>query len=211
MNIGIIGAGNMGSGLGKIWADKGHKVMLSYKRNRKKLETIADSIGSGALVGTPQEAAQFGEVILLSVSWAQVREALQEAGSLTGKILIDCTMPLTPDLSGLAIGHTTSGSEEIAKLVPQASVVRAFNTTFAEVLHSESRMFCSQRASILYCGDDAATKTVVAKLILDVGFEPVDAGALMNSRYVEPLVMQWMQLAYVLGMGPYIGMKLLYR
>lgn len=211
MNIGIIGAGSMGSSLGKIWANNGHRVMLSYVRAPKKLQTLAKSIGSSAHAGTPKEAAQFGEVVLLSVPWETVPNALQAAGSLAGKVLIDCTMPLEPDLSGLVFGHTTSGSEEIAKMVPEAKVIKAFNSTFAEVLRSESCTFASQRASIFYCGDDAQAKTVVADLIEECGFEAVDAGPLVNSRYVEPLAMLWVQFAYFLGMGPYIGVKLLRR
>ena len=91
MNIGIIGSGNMGSGLGKLWANNGHKILFSYTRDLHKLKAIAESIGPNTQAGTPAEAVQFGEVVLLSVPWTVVDDALQATGSLAGKILIDCT------------------------------------------------------------------------------------------------------------------------
>lgn len=102
MNIGIIGLGKMGSSLGKIWANKGHNVMFSYSRDPQKLQALAQSSGPHATTGTPAEAAQFGEVVVLTVPWWVV-DALRAAGSLVGKILIDCTNPFKPDGSGLAI------------------------------------------------------------------------------------------------------------
>jgi len=211
MNIGIIGSGNMGSGLGKLWANHGHKILFSYTRDLHKLKGLAKSIGPNTQAGTPAEAAQFGEVVLLCVPWIVIDDALQATGSLAGKILIDCTMPLAPALSSLLVGHTISGSEVVAKKVPQARVVRAFNTTFAEVLNSEARTFCSKKAAIFYCGDDEVALAVVADLIRVCGFEAVDAGPLVNSRYIESLAMLWMQFAYFLGMGSYIGVQLLQR
>ena len=215
MNIGIIGTGNMGSALGKILANNGHKVLFSYSRNPQKLRAIAESAGSNAQVGTPAEAAQFGEVVFLGVQWIALKDALQAAGSLEDKVLISCVSGLRPDFQGQAVGLTTdltlSVAEQIAKLAPKAKVVEAFNTISAEVLQSESRLFGSERASIFYCGDDAAAKSVVAGLIEESGFEPVDAGALINARSLESLATIWVQFAFVTDMFPNFGIKVLRR
>ena len=90
MKIGIIGAGNMGSGLAKFWAKNGHQIMFSYSRDPEKLKSIVQSVDPDARVGTPAEAVQFADVVLLSVPWGAVESALQAAGSLDGKILFSC-------------------------------------------------------------------------------------------------------------------------
>jgi 8-hydroxy-5-deazaflavin:NADPH oxidoreductase len=209
MNIGIIGAGNMGSALGKIWAQKGHKLMFSYSRDPAKLEKIAQSIGSNTHVGTPAEAVAFAEVVLLSVPYGAVEDALQAAGSLEGKILFSIVNALLPDMSGMAVGTTTSAAEEIAKLALGAHVVEAL-PVFAEVLHAESRRFDNQQATVFYTGDDQQAKQVVADLLRELDVEPIDAGALKNSRYVEPAMMLLIQLAYAQQFGQ-VGFKLLQR
>src|SRR5512134_2512082 len=108
MNIGIIGSGRMGSGLGMIWARR-NRIYFSYSRDRDKLTSLAKACPD-AVAATPAEATAASEVVLLSVPWPQVADALGQAGSLAVKVLIDCTNPLKPDLSGLVIGHTTSAA-----------------------------------------------------------------------------------------------------
>ncbi len=209
MNIGIIGAGNMGSGLGKIWAQNGHKIMFSYSRDTTKLDKIAQSIGSNARVGTPVEAVEFADVVVLSVPYGAVEDALKAAGSLEGKILFSIVNALLPDMSGMAVGTTTSAAEEIAKRAIGAHVVEAL-PVFAEVLNSESRRFDNQQATVFYTGDDQQAKLAVANLLRELDVEPVDAGALKNSRYVEPAMMLLIQLAYTQQLGQ-VGFKLLQR
>lgn len=209
MNIGIIGSGNMGSGLGRIWAAKGHEVIFSYSRSQEKLNSLAASMPN-AKAGTPAEAAQ-ADVILLSVRWPDVPDALKQAGTLNNKIVIDCTNPLNSDLSGLVIGHMTSAAEEIARMAPGARVVKAFNTAFAQVYEEKSRLFGSRRASMFFCGDDAEAKTVVAKLISDVGFDPVDCGPLTAARLLEPLAMLVITLGYGMKMGTNMALDLIRR
>lgn len=209
MNIGIIGTGNMGSSLGKIWAKNGHKLMLSYSRDVTKLEKIADEIGNNASVGTPAEALKFADVIVLAVPYAVVSDALTAAGSIDGQILFSIVNALLPDMSGMAVGTTTSAAEEIAKLAPDARVVEAL-PVFAEVLNSPSRSFGDRLATVFYTGDDAEAKQVVADLLREIDVDPIDAGALKNSRYVEPAMMLLIQLAYVQQMGQ-VGFKLLRR
>jgi len=209
MKIGLIGAGNMGSGLGKIWAENGHKLMFSYSRNTSKLEKIAQSIGSDASVGTPAEAVRFAEVVVLCVPYGAVEDALKTAGSLEGKILFSVVNALLPDMSGMAVGTTTSAAEEIAKLAIGARVVEAL-PVFAEVLNSPSRCFGDQQATVFCTGDDESAKQVVADLLREIDVEPMDAGSLKNSRYVEPAMMLLIQLAYVQQLGQ-VGLKLLRR
>ena len=210
MKIGIIGSGNMGSGLGRIWARKGHSVIFSYSRSAEKLGGLAASVPH-AKAGTPAEACAGSEVILLAARWSDVSDALGQAGPMDGKIVIDCTNPLKPDLSGLALGCTTSAAEEVAKMLPGARVVKAFNTAFAQVYQEETRLFGSRRAAMFYCGDDAEAKTIVARLINDVGFEPVDSGPLISARCLEPLAMLMITLGYGLGMGTNIAYDLIRR
>jgi predicted dinucleotide-binding enzyme len=210
MNIGIIGSGNMGSGLGRIWARRGHNIIFSFSRDPEKLAALAGSVPN-AKSGTPKEAVKRSEAVLLSVRWENVKDALKAAGPLKGKIIIDCTNPLKPDRSGLAVGHATSAAEEIAKLAPGAKVVKAFNTIFADVYHSESRLFGTRRTTMFFCGDDAEAKAAVSKLIIDVGFEPIDAGPLRCARYLEPLAMLMIELGYVKRMGTGIALSLIRR
>jgi predicted dinucleotide-binding enzyme len=210
MKIGIIGSGNVGSALGKIWGSNGHEIMFS-SRHPERLKGLAESLGKNACYGFPDEAAKYGDVVVLSVPWTQASEAVKAAGSIKGKILIDCTNPLKPDMGGLAVGHTTSAAEEVAKMAPGAKVVKAFNTTFAAVMHSPSRTFGSQRATGFYCGDDCSAKSIVCGLIKETGLEPLDVGPLMCARYLEPLAMLAIQLAFVQGMGTDMALGLLRR
>ncbi|NEQ26851.1 MAG: NADPH-dependent F420 reductase [Microcoleus sp. SIO2G3] len=209
MNIGIIGAGNMGSSLGKFWAQNGHKLMFSYSRDQAKLKAIAQSIGDNATIGTPAEAVQFGDVVLLSVPYGAIGDALKAAGTLEGKILFSCVNALLPDMSGMAVGTTTSAAEEIAKLAPGARVVEAL-PLFAEVLNSPSQRFDEKSATIFYTGDDEEAKQVVANLLSEIDVELVDAGSLKNSRFVEPAMMLLIQLAYGQKLGQ-VAFKLLKR
>jgi predicted dinucleotide-binding enzyme len=201
MRIGIVGVGNIGSGLGSLFAKNGHQVMFSYSHDPQKIQRVVNEAGPNARSGTPEEAARFGDVIVLAVGWGAVKEALQAADSLDGKTLVSCVNPLTPDFSGLEVGTTTSAAEEIAKLVPRAHVVEAFLNVFAGILHSGSMLFGTDVPSVFYCGDDAASKTAVAKLITDIGLEPIDSGPLRNARFVEPTAMLILQLGAFLGMA----------
>ena len=209
MNIGIIGSGNVGKALGETWLKKGHEVLFSYSHDLQKLRAYAARLGGKASAGTPAEAVKFGEVVLFSPPWPAVEDALRAAGPLMGKILIDCTNPLKPDLSGLAIGHTTSAAEEVARRAAGARVVKGFNTTGAE--NMKNPQFGLQRAAMFICGDDAGAKTIVSGLGRDAGFEMVDAGPLSIARLLEPLAMLWIHLAYGQKMGTGFAFGLLKR
>jgi predicted dinucleotide-binding enzyme len=210
MNIGIIGTGTMGLALGKLWVGRGHQVLLG-SRDPRKATTLAETLGPNARGGSIAEAGEFGEAVLLATPWEATQDAVTAAGDLSGKILIDCTNPLVSDWPQLAVGHSTSGAEEIAKWAPGASVVKAFNAIFGRVINSGAPTFASQPATVFYCGDDEAAEAAVAELIEEIGFEPVDAGPLENARYLEPLGELLVQLAYDLAMGTNIAIQLVRR
>lgn len=200
----------MGSGLGRLWAAKGHNIFFSFSRDMNKLARLAESTPNSKAV-TPAEAVESADVVLISVGYGMIKEALAETGLIQNKIIIDCTNPVKADLSGLSIGLTTSAAEEIARLVPQSRVVKAFNTVFAEIYHSENRLFGSRMLTMLYCGDDGDSKSVVSQLIRETGFEPIDAGPLKSARYMESLAMLMIQLGRVQGMGTNIALSLIRR
>ena len=207
MQIGIIGAGKMGGPLGKLWAAKGHAVMFG-SRDPAKAKAQAAQI-SAASGGSIDDAAAFGPVVLLGVPWrAAIETATRIGPSLTGKTLIDMTNPVGDGMT-LAIGHTTSLAEEIAAAVAGAKVVKAFNGIHFSQL--EKPVFSGFRADVYYCGDDTEAKALVARLIADTGFEPVEAGPLRNARLLEPLANLWMQLAFFNGQGTDVAFKLLPR
>ena len=196
MKIGILGSGNIGGALGRTWAAAGHTVMFSGSRDQAKLAALAQQAGHGASWGTLEEAAAFGEVVLLALLWPQVVEALpQLAPVLEGKILIDASNPLTPDFVHLAIGHSDSGGETVARQLPGVRVVKAYNSVGANIIGSASKQFGNVTApTLFFCGDDAGAKQTVAGLIAASGFEPFDVGALSTARFLEPLEQLWVEI-----------------
>jgi len=201
MRIGIIGAGNVGSALGRQLAKAGHEVVYgvpnpsSEKYRALKARTVRD-------------AAAFAEVVVLATPWPAAEAAIRSAGSLSGKILIDCINPLKPDLSGLALGHTDSAAEQIARWAPGAKVVKTFNHTGADNMANPA--YGPQKPVLFVAGDDAAAKQTALQLVQDVGFDAVDAGPLANARLLEPLAMLWIYLAFH-GLGRNIAFALLKR
>ena len=208
MRIGILGSGLMGGKLGTIFARAGHEVVFSYSHNRAKLEKLARDSGGQARAGTPGEAAKDADAVLLAVHWSRIDEVIEEAGDLAGKVIVTCSLPMKADDSGLAIGHTSSGAEELAKKVPRARVVSAFNTLPSEVFFSVFEGYAGDaRPSVAYCSDDAGAKKVASQLITDVGFEPIDAGPLRIARYTEPFALLMGQLAYEGDRGPAVAYR----
>jgi predicted dinucleotide-binding enzyme len=208
MRIGILGSGLMGGKLGTIFAQAGHEVIFSYAQSEQKLERLAREAEGKARAGTPREAAQEADGLLLAVHWSRVDDVLKQAGDLSGKVVVTCSLPMNDDNTGLVVAHTSSGAEELAKMIPKARVVSAFNTVPSEVFFGvyEARGKAA-RPSLVYCGDDRRGKAVAAELIRDAGFDPVDAGPLRIARYTEPFALLVGQLAYE-GKG---GAELTYR
>jgi predicted dinucleotide-binding enzyme len=203
MRIGILGSGLMGGKLGTLFARAGHEVVFSYARGDDKLRRLARSAKGSARAGTPFEAAQNADALLVAVHWSRIDDVLAQAGDLAGKVVLTCSLPMNADDTALVIGQTSSGAEELAKKIPAARVVAAFNTVPSEVLfdvYAGRRK--AARPGLVYCGDDRRGKTTAARLIRDVGFEPLDAGPLRIARYSEPFGLLVAQLAYGGKGGP---------
>jgi NADPH-dependent F420 reductase len=212
MKIAVIGAGNVGSRLAKLFILAGHEITIG-SREQEKAIAIAAKLGETVKGAKYADAVASADVIIVTTPWANntTLDVVQELGDLTGKIVIDCTNPLAPDYMSNTLGYTTSSAEEIAKLLPGVPVVKAFNTIFAEVMEPGKQIFDGQKATGFYCGDDAAAKAVAAKLIEDAGFEPVDAGVLQNARYLEPMAQLNIQIAYGLGGGTNVAFRYMRR
>ena len=210
MRVGILGAGNVGGALGRVWTRKGHEVIFGVpdaqsERTRKAIAAL----GGAGRAGTNAEAGAFGEVLVLSVPWPAARQAIESSGDLAGKVLIDCTNPLAADLKGLVVGLNTSAGEQVAEWARGARVVKAFNTIGAGNFGRTD--FSGLIADGFYCGDDKAAKAVAKGLIADAGFNPVDVGPLRNARWLESLAMLWIDLAVNQGWGGDHAFKLLRR
>ncbi len=208
MRVGILGSGLMGGKLGTIFARAGHEVVFSYARTRQKLERLAREAKGKARAGTPAEAAQTADVLLLAVHWSRIDDLLKQAGDLSGKVIVSCSLPMNADDTGLVIAHTSSGAEQLATMIPKARIVSAFNTVPSEVLFGvfDARRKAS-RPSLVYCGDETRSKESAATLIRDAGFEPVDAGPLRIARYTEPFALLVAQLAYEGDGGPELAYR----
>jgi hypothetical protein len=209
MRIAILGSGLMGGKLGTIFARAGHDVVFSYSHSERKLRRLAREARGHARAGTPREAVFDADAVLLAVHWSRVDDVLKRAGDLSGKVMISCSLPMNADDTRLVIGHTSSGAETLAKKVRKAHVISAFSTVPSEVLFDVFRRKrrTRRRPSLLYCGDDGDAKKVAARLIRDVGFEPVDAGPLRIARYIEPFSLAVAQLAYEGDAGPEIAYR----
>ena len=197
MHIGILGSGLMGAKLGTIWARAGHEVVFSYARSEQKLKKLARDAKGKARAGTPREAAQEADALLLAVHWSRVDDVLTQAGDVSGKVIVSCSLPMNADDTGLVIAHTSSGAEELAKKVPKAQVVSAFGTVPSEALFG---VFAALVGTHL-------APVLAAKLIRDVGFDPVDAGPLRIARYTEPFTLLIAQLAYEGDEGPELAYR----
>ena len=203
MRVGIIGSGLMGAKLGTIWARAGHEVAFSYARSRRKLERLARDAQGRARAGTPREAVEGADAVLVAVNWSQLDDALAQAGDLAAKVVLTCSLPMNADNSDLVVAPTSSGAEELARKAKGARVVAAFNTVPSEAFFGVfAARDAAPRPSLLFCGDDATAKQVAAGLIRDVGYEPVDVGALRMSRYLEPFAMVVAKIAYEGDGGP---------
>ncbi|MEO7050396.1 MAG: NAD(P)-binding domain-containing protein [Rhodanobacter sp.] len=203
MNITLIGAGNMGSALTKQLTRAGHAVRITT-RDLAKAQALA-AANPGAVASAAADALAGSDVVIVATAYADAVPALRSLGSLAGKLVIDITNPLTADYMGLTLGYDTSAAEEIAKALPEAEVVKAFNTLFAQVLADGPQFANGQVASAFFAGDNEHAKQTVKALIESIGFAPVDAGPLKNARYLEPLAGLNIYLGYGAGLGTAIA------
>ena len=200
IKIAIIGAGNVGSTLGTAWRNRGHQVTFGV---RNPDDPKYASLGG---VETNESATAAADVVVLCTPWQSTQSAVHGCGDLAGKVLIDCTNPLTPDITALEVGHTTSGGEEVAKWARGARVCKAMNQIGAPMMDGPQ---LPGKPVMFVCGDDEAARSVTAGLVAELGFETVDIGDLTLARLLEPYGLLWIHLALRRGFGTNFGFGLL--
>lgn len=195
--IAIIGAGNAGKALGKAFLRAGERVFFGVSHVPKYRDAIQ---GLGAKIGTVSEALDApSEIVILAVPYPAAQQIAGSIPDWKSKILIDISTPWLPDLSGLAVGLTTSAAEKIAAAASNARVVKAFNTMGAECFADPSLI--DGKVFMPVCSDDESARKRVMQLGESIGLEAVDAGALKNARATEPMVSLWLQLSFHLPRG----------
>ena len=187
MKIGIIGSGNIGGTLGKHWATVGHEVIFS-SRNPEQLKPMADEVG--AKIGDVQEAATFGDIILLAIPFGKVPELAQQIGRLDNKILIDAGNPYPQrdgDVAQKVIDdESQTATGYVASQFPGAKTIKAFNSIYFKVLAQQAFRSGDERIAVQVCGDDEPAKQTVKQLIEEIGFAPQDIGSLSQGVIFEP-------------------------
>jgi 8-hydroxy-5-deazaflavin:NADPH oxidoreductase len=201
MKLAIIGAGNVGAALGTAWGRRGHQI--TYGVPKPGSDKYASLDGP---VTTNHEAAQGADVVVLCTPWQATQQALNDCGDLAGRVVIDCTNPLSPDFSSLVVGHTSSGGERVAGWAPGARVCKAMNQIGAPMMDAPA---LTGTPVMFVCGDDDAAKDVTSGLVAELGFEVVDAGDLTLARLLEPYALIWIHLALRRGLGTGFGFGLL--
>ena len=186
MKIGVIGGGNVGTALSTLLRAAGHDVL----------------VGSRSGAHSAADAAAHGEVVILALHYTAVAEALPPlVDALVGKTVVDATNPLNDDWSPLLLGQETSGGEEIARLLPGAKVVKAFNTIFADVMQAAKIDRDGQKITAFVASDDTAGLDSVSALAAEMGFAPVSINKLSAARYLENLAHLNIELAIGQGGG----------
>ena len=198
MKISILGAGNVGMALARALLRAGQPVTLGVPDPARYAEAVA-ALGAQATLTTGDEAVERGELVILAVPYAAALAIAEARDDWQGRVVVDATNPLAPGLAGLVVGTTTSGAEQIAERAREARVVKAFNTTGAENM-ADSR-YAQGQPMMPVAGDDAAAREQVLALATLIGFDALDMGPLSAARYLEPLAMVWIHLAFKQGQG----------
>jgi hypothetical protein len=191
MRIGVVGTGRMGLALARRWAAAGHEVFLGSRDAAKGAALAADL--PGAQGGSSTDAVAFADVLVLAVPYQAAQATLAELGDLGGRVLID----ITNDFDGGVRGGESS-QQMIQRWAGSARTVKAFNTVFYTILEKPQN---AHRSVVFITGDDAAAKTATSTLVRDAGFEPVDAGDLTASGYLDAAVQFIVHLGYQRGLG----------
>jgi len=209
LKIGIIGYGNVGGTLGRRWAEIGHDVTFGVRdKTSPKVTELLNSITTTASATDVDSALQLSDIIVLATPWDAVQDILKNKDSINNKIIIDCTNPLS-GIDGLTIGTTSSAGEKISMWAQGAKVVKAFNSTGSK--NMDNPKYGEDRAVMFVCGEDNDAKNLTKSLVEELGFDAIDAGGIIASRWLEPLAMLWINLAYKQGMGQNIAFKLMKR
>ncbi|MCB2205645.1 NAD(P)-binding domain-containing protein [bacterium] len=209
MTIGIIGVGNVGATLGKRWAQAGYHVLFGVRDpNAEKVRRLLEEAGSNACTESIDDIAKHTSVILLATPHSALRAITEQMGNLRSNILVDCTNPIAPGLR-LAVGHSSSGAEQLARWVNDTPVVKAFNTMGWESMQQPD--FNGTAATMFLCGDNKKANETVRKMAADIGFDAVITGPLQHARYLEPMAMLWIEMAMKHGFGRDTAFHLLRR
>ncbi|SRR6266702_2596729 len=183
MRIGIIGAGHIGGNIGQQAAARsGHEVLLSFARDAAKLESLAKDPGGSAGTPADADAVAFGDVVVISVPWSAVPFALEQAGSLQDKVVIDTTNQFGSGL--MPVSGETAAAFNKARM-PGARYVKCFNTLTSAFQAATASRAESERVVQWICGDDEGAKEIVARLVLDMGYTPVDLGGTETCAVME--------------------------
>ena len=198
MKISILGAGNVGMALARALLRVGQPLTIGVPDPARYADAVA-ALGPQATLTGSDEAVERGELVILAVPYPAALAIAQARADWQGRVLVDATNPLAPGLAGLSLGTTTSGAEQVAERAHAARVVKAFNSTGAENM-ADSR-YAQGQPMMPVAGDDAAARQQVLALATLIGFDAVDMGPLIAARYLEPLAMVWIHLAYKQGQG----------
>jgi len=210
MKIAVIGMGNVGGTLGTRWASMGHDVVFGVREPASpKVKSLLKLTENKAVAASVLDAVAASDIVVLATPWESVRDAIAVAGDLRGKVVVDCTNPIAENLTGLTIGLTTSAGEQVAQWAAGARVVKAFNTTGSSNMANPE--YTEGKVTMFICGDDPDAKETVSALTVQLGFDVCDSGALQMARYLEPLAMAWIKLAYSQGLGRDIAFRLIKR
>lgn len=210
MRVGIIGVGNVGSTLGRLWSAFGYEIVFGARDpDSERVASLLKECGKHASALTVKEVFACTKTILLAVRSEDFVDVIAEADDLNGTVLIDCTTPMERKTHRPLLDWNESSAERLAKLAKGAAVVKCFDTTGVEVMGDPC--FDGLKASLFYCGDDADSKGRVRELAEKIGFECIDAGPLRASRYLEALSAFWVFLAFEQGFGEDFSFKLLRR
>jgi predicted dinucleotide-binding enzyme len=182
MRVGFIGAGRIGGNTARLLAAAGHETMLSFARDQARLDRLAAEIDAGATVGSPADAVAFGEVVVFSVPWSTIPDALAQAGPLTGKIVVDTTNQFG---SGPMPGAGETAAQFNAARMSGAEYTKSFNTLTSAFQAETAARTGADRVVQWLCGDNPDAKQVVAGLIDDAGFQPVDLGGTAGCAVME--------------------------
>lgn len=203
MNVTIIGAGNMGRGIGRRFLAGGHSITLVDIDGQAADQAAADlrmAAGNGAPISTGTlEAVELGDVVVLALWYGANVETVRQLGKkLEGRIVVDIANPLNSTYDGLATAPESSSAEDVASAVAAGtSVVKAFNTTFAGTLMAGQ--VDGKPLDVFIAGDDPDAKAQVARLIADGGLRPIDVGPLSRARQLEGIGLLHISLQQTLG------------
>jgi predicted dinucleotide-binding enzyme len=202
MKIAFVGYGQVGAPLADHLQRIGHEVTLAAKDPNSDSVRKALARNAGLRVAAPKDAVRDAEVVFLATPF-QANEAAVTAiaDELRGKILVDCTNPVGPNLSH-GLNNAQSGSAMVQALVPDAKVVKAFTIYGFENFEDSSYPAYDVRPVMMYCGEDAAAKTTVGDLIRQLGWEPLDVGGLDQALHLEHMTLLWVRMVRVDGHSP---------